>query len=113
MRPVSDTASVLPPAPAPNVELIQAIKTAQKFLDEAKASDPTLVAALTSKALVASKSVYGAAIASGLAWLGTRYGLALTPDVSAAISGGVVLLVSALLRYVTAGPITGIIKKGP
>lgn len=105
-------ASPAPAVVAEKVGILVAIRDAQQFLDNAKATSPELYNAVVGKALIASKSVYGSAVAAGLAWLATRYGFSLTPDMSASISGGVVLVVSAVLRYITSAPITGIIKKG-
>lgn len=79
----------------------------------ANTEDPALAQALTGKALVASKSTYGATLALAVSWLATRYGLGWGADTCAMVSGVLVLGVSAALRTVTSSPITGLFQPRP
>lgn len=92
------------------------VRRAQSIPDliaAAREFDPTLAKALTDKALIASKSTWGPAIGAGVAWVVSKYGLGWDADTSAAVSGGIVLIVSAVIRSVTSGPISGVFSKGP
>lgn len=62
------------------------------------------------KALVTARSTYGATVTLAVTWLTTRYGLGWDANTCAEISGGLIFLVSALLRADTDTPITGIIR---
>jgi hypothetical protein len=88
----------------------QIVKDAQSLsglVNTLSAVDPALAQQFTGKALVASKSVYGPFVASGITFLAGKYGLGWSPDQCALLAGGVVLLASAAFRAVTSSPITG------
>lgn len=73
-------------------------------------SDSPPVSPPPGKALVAARSTYGATVTLAVTWLTTHYGLGWDADTCAEISGGLIFLVSALLRADTHTPITGIIR---
>lgn len=98
--------------PAVRDRLIADAKDVPSLIAAANNIDPALAQALTGKALLEAKSTYGATVALGVSWLATHYGLGWDADTCALVSGGAVLAVSAALRAVTAGPITGLFHKG-
>ena len=94
-------------------EIIRQASSAEDLLHKAQASDPELVKQLTSKPLLASKTIWGTLIALVLSYLVTRFGLGLDADLQALISGCIVMAANAALRAITAGPIKGIIATPP
>jgi hypothetical protein len=92
-------------------KLVADAKDMPSLIAAASVADPELAKSLTGKALLASKSTYGAAVTLAVSWVVTHYGIGWTPDVCAMASGVLVLAVSAGLRAFTSGPITGIITK--
>lgn len=90
---------------------VKAAKNLPGLVQQLNTIDPTLVQAFTGKALVASKSVYGPALVGGVSYLAGKYGLGWSPDFCAGVAGGLVLVASAALRFVTSGPITGLFRK--
>lgn len=81
------------------------------LIQTAVAMDPELARMLIGKSLVYSKSIYAPVITGIIVWLVTRYRLGWSEDFSAGLSAVLIFSVSAVVRYFTAGPITGILKK--
>jgi len=63
------------------------------------------------KALIASKSPWGALLGGGIGWAVAYYGLQLDPVACNTLAGGAVLLGGYAMRYITSEPIVGIFKK--
>jgi len=76
-------------------EIIRQASSAEDLLHKAQASDPELVKQLTSKPLLASKTIWGTLIALVLSYLVTRFGLGLDADLQALISGCIVMAANA------------------
>ena len=93
-------------------KLAAAIRNGADDVPQAIKAISVLDPSLAPKALVASKSVYGPTVAAAVTWLATKYGIALDDNSSAVITGCVVLVVSAVLRYVTTKPIGNVFSKG-
>jgi hypothetical protein len=93
----------------------QVIKDAQSLPDliaRAQALDPDLATQLTGKALVASKSIWGNAVALIVSWVVTRYGLGWDENICAVVTGLIVMGATVGLRMITNAPISGVIKGG-
>ena len=103
--------TVAPPAPSIRDRIISDAKDLPSLIAQAEVFDPELAKALVGKALLASKSVYGPAIGAVISWAVTRYGLAWDDNTSAIVTGGIIVLVSAAIRLVTAGPIVSILPQ--
>ena len=86
-------------------QLIADAKNLPDLVQAARVADPVLAEALTGKALIASKTVWGNAISTLIAWVVSRYGLGWDPNTCALISGLVLLAASAIIRSISAGPI--------
>ena len=91
-------------------QLIADAKNLPDLVQAARVADPVLAEALTGKALIASKTVWGNAISTLIAWVVSRYGLGWDPNTCALISGLVLLAASAIIRSISAGPITGLFR---
>lgn len=92
----------------------QIIKEAQSLPDlisRAELADPDLAKQLTSKALIASKTVWGNAIALIVSWCVTKYGIGWSADTCALVTGLIVMGVTGAMRMVTSQPISGIVSK--
>lgn len=85
---------------------VSAAKDLPGLVNNLQAVDPALAQQITGKALIASKSVYGVIISTGLTWAVTKYALGWSPDLVDAISGGVVLVATAVFRALSTTPIT-------
>ena len=103
--------TVAPPTPSIRDRIIADAKDLPSLIAQAEVFDPELAKALVGKALLASKSVYGPAIGAVISWAVTRYGLAWDDNTSAIVTGGIIVLVSAAIRLVTAGPIVSILPQ--
>jgi hypothetical protein len=90
--------------------LIADAKSLPDLIAKAAAADPALAKQLTAKPLVASKSVWGSAIALVVSWCVTRYGLGWDDGTSALVTGLIDMAVTAAVRVVTSQPINGIVK---
>jgi hypothetical protein len=93
----------------------QVIKDAQSMPDliaKAKVLDPDLATQLTSKALIASKTVWGNAAVLVVSWLVTRYGIGWSADTCALIAGLLVMAATAVFRSITTQPIGGVLTSG-
>lgn len=96
--------------------IIADAKDLPSLIAAAQQSDPALAQALTGKALVASKTLWGNIVGLLVSWAVTRYGLGWSPDTSALVTGLIVIATTAALRAISSGPITGLFKiptKGP
>jgi hypothetical protein len=80
------------------------------LVNDLAALDPSLVAPVQAKALLASKTPIGVIIAYGIAWATAKYGFGLDPNTISLLAGGVVLLAAYGMRYVTNAPIGGIVS---
>jgi hypothetical protein len=91
-------------------QIVASAKGFADLIDRAEAADPALASQLKGKALAASKTVWGTLIALIVGWVVSRYGLDLSADGTAEVTGLIVMGSVALLRWVSTGPITGWIK---
>ena len=98
--------------PSTRDKIIADAQSLPDLIASAEAYDPILAKTLTGKALVASKSVWGPVVGAGVTWIVTKYGIGWDANLCAEVSGAIVLIVSAVIRSVTAGPIVGIFSKG-
>jgi hypothetical protein len=89
-------------------KIIADAKSLPELVTQAKLYDPQLADALTGRALVASKTVWGNFITTGVTWVATKYGFGWDPNTCALVSGVVLLATSAILRTFSNGPITGL-----
>jgi hypothetical protein len=80
------------------------------LVTELAALDPTLVAPVQAKALVASKTPIGVVVAYALSWGVAKYGLGWDADTTSLVAGLVVLIASYGMRYITNAPISGFFK---
>jgi hypothetical protein len=92
--------------------IIEQAKSLPDLISKAETFDPRLAKILTGKALVASKSVWGTPVTAGISWAASYYGLGWDAEACALVSGAMVVAASAALRYVTVGPVTGILRAG-
>lgn len=83
------------------------------LISKAETFDPAFAAALKGKALVASKTVWGTAATMALSWAASRYGLGWDADTCGLVSGVLTMAATAGLRYITTGPVTGIVTAKP
>jgi hypothetical protein len=93
----------------------QVIHDAQSLPDlisRAKVLDPDLAAQLTGKALIASKSIWGNAIALVVSWAVTRFALGWDDNTCALVTGLIVMAMTVGMRAITAQPINGVLKTG-
>lgn len=91
----------------------RAIATARglpSLIANLSAINPMLARQLESKPLLASKSVWGTPIATGIAWVSTRYGLGFDDNTCALLSGLVTLGAAAAFRAMTRQPIAGVVN---
>lgn len=92
-------------------EAVAGAKSLPELIDRAQMADPALAKALTGKALIASKTPAGVLLGTGFAYLATKYGLGWDQGLCELVAGGALLAASYVMRYVTAGRITGILTK--
>jgi len=106
-----------PAASNPNLvtrnDLIADAKSLPDLIRKAQAVDPDLASMFTGKALLASKSVWGNAIALVVSWVVTRYGLGWDANTSAMVTGAIVMVATLIFRALTGQPITGIFTAAP
>jgi hypothetical protein len=72
---VSPSICTQPPPPTVRDQIIADAKSLPDLIQKASVLDPTLAAVLTGQATTASKTPIGAALAAGVAWLASHYGL--------------------------------------
>lgn len=101
---------VLPPAATLGDMAVAQAKSIPDLIAKAKVLDPGLAAALTPKALIASKSPAGTLLAGGLAFVAGRYGLGWDEVTCDMLAGLAVLLGGYVMRYVTKSPIGGVVS---
>lgn len=85
-------------------------KSLPELVAKAQVLDPDLAKALTAKALVASKSTWGPLVGAAVVQLVTRWGLGWDEGTCDLVTGGIILVVSAGLRWVTSSPIGGVFR---
>ncbi len=94
--------------------LVNAVIARARSLPELIASlPPGLAQQLISKPLLASRSPPAVLLATGLAWVSTRYGLGWDDNTDALIAGTVLLGVAYLMRRLTKQPIAGVVSTPP
>lgn len=93
--------------------LIDQARSFPDLISKAETFDPAFAATLRGKALAKSKTLWGTLAALGVAWAVREFNLGWDASISELISGLLVLCVAAGLRYVTAGPITGVVNAKP
>jgi hypothetical protein len=91
-------------------QIIAGANSAASLLSAAQNFDPQLAQQLTSKPLLASKSVWGVALTALLTPLIANYGLGLDQTTVEILSGLAVTAVGAGLRAITSGPISGVVS---
>jgi hypothetical protein len=74
-------------------------------------ADPVLAQQITGKALFASRSFWGNFLVPGVAYAAGRYGLGWDHDTCAIVAGGILVVTSAVLRYMTTSPITSWVRR--
>ena len=76
--------------------------------------DPTLAESLKTKTLLASKSPWAQLVGSAVSIMCVKYTIGLDDSTQQMIAGGVVIVVNwviaLVMRYMTRGPIAGIVK---
>lgn len=92
-------------------QIIKDAQSAPDLIEKAKMLDPALAKALTGKALVASKSVWGNAAALIVSWMVTRYGLQWDDDTCALVTGLITMAVTIGVRALTSQPIDSVLPK--
>jgi hypothetical protein len=106
------------PAPATqeSVEINKAISVAKNLPDliaRAQAVDPSLAAALTGKALIASKTPWGNLLATAIAYIVAKYGLGWSESFDELIAGAALVGMSYIMRLVSPARVTGLFKSAP
>lgn len=91
-------------------EAINQARTLPELIRNLSRVSPDLAQQLVGKSLLASKSVWGNAIAMVVAWAVTKWGLGWDAQTSAEVTGAVVMAATIALRYVTRQPISGILS---
>lgn len=71
---------------------------------------PSMAVQLETKPLLLSRSPPAVLLATGIAWVSTKYGLGWDDTLDSLIAGGVLLLVGYLMRMVTRQPTAGIVR---
>lgn len=94
-------------------QIISQANSLPDLVSKAQAFDPAVAAALTPKALIASKTPIGIMVTYGVTWLASKYALDWDPNFCALAAGLGVLAASYVMRYVTTSPIAGIFKAKP
>ncbi len=88
---------------------INALVNRARSLPELLASlPPGLAAYFTTKPLILSRSPPAVLLATGIAWVSTRYGLGWDDKMDALIAGTVLLAVGYLMRLISKQPIAGV-----
>jgi len=100
-------------APTTRDRIIGDARNAPELLAQAQKFDPAIAAALTGKALIASKTIWGTLATMGISWTVTKYGLGWSDQTDAYVSGLLVMAATAALRDITMTPITGWFTKAP
>lgn len=107
-------------SPIPNVVTAKAalmnqiVKDAQdlpSLLQRLSEVDPELTQRLEGKALSSSKTPWVTLIATGVAWVSTKYGLGWDETTDNIITGAVLVGVAYLMRAISPAPITSVFKK--
>lgn len=109
---MTDTAAS--PATASTVAVNDAVAAAKDLPDliaKAKVVDPDLAAAITGKALIASKTPWGTLLTTGAAYLSAKYGLGWDESTDELVALGGLVIGSYLMRYVSPARITSLFKK--
>lgn len=108
-----------PPRPVlsiadPNLrsKLVAAANSLPDLISKAETFDPDLAEQLRGKALIASKTPWGTVLGGIIAWVVAHYGLNVDPGTQTVIAGLGVLAASYIMRYITKGPVTGVLVQG-
>jgi hypothetical protein len=96
-------------APGVRDQIIADAKSLPDLISKAQALDPDLAKQLTGKALLASKSIWGNAVALVVGWAVTRYAIGWDQDTCALATGVVTMGVTVAARWVTTQPISGVL----
>lgn len=75
--------------------------------------DPSLADALSSKALIASKTPWGTLAGGAITWAAARYGLNWDPGFCALVGGAGVLVASYAMRTISSSRIGGVFSARP
>lgn len=89
--------------------IIADAKSLPDLIARASVADPALAQKWTGTALIASKTVWGNAATLVISYVVTKYGLDYDDQTVALVSGVLVMISTAALRYVTERPVTGIL----
>lgn len=91
-------------------QIVADAKSLPDLITKAQAYDPALAKQLVAKPLIASKTFWGVTITTLLTPIVARYGLGWDQNTVELVSGAVVVLVTAIMRYITASPISGVVS---
>lgn len=83
------------------------------LIARAKLLDPNLAAMIEGKAAIGSKTVWAAVLTPLLAWLVARYGIGWDDGTQTLVVGLASAGIGVAVRFVTKGPITGIVSAAP
>ena len=92
-------------------DAVAAAKDLPDLVNKLQVVDPALAQQIEGKALAASTTPIGTFLVPALVWLAARYGLGWDATMCSWIAGGLVLIGTYVMRYITTSPIAGIFSK--
>ena len=92
-------------------DAVAAAKDLPDLVNKLQAADPALAQQIEGKALAASTTPIGTFLVPAVVWLASHYGLGWDATTCSWIAGGLVLIGTYVMRYVTTSPIAGIFTK--
>jgi hypothetical protein len=93
--------------------MIENARSLPHLISMAREASPSFAAQLQPKALVASKTVWGTILLPLLTFVSAKYGLGWDDDTCTTIAGLVVAGCAVVFRWMTKGPIGGVVSAGP
>jgi hypothetical protein len=99
-------------APSPTVrdQVIAEARSLPDLIAKAQTADPQLAAQLSTKAAVASKTMWGTVASLVVSWAVTKWSLGWDPNTCALVSGVIAMGVGAVVRRFTDPRVTGFLK---
>ncbi len=110
------TAAAQAPETRTAIAINDAVATAKNLPDliqKAHDIDPSLAAAISGKALIASKTPWGTLLAAGVSYLAAKKGLGWDEATCELVAGAGVLVGAYLMRWISPERITGFFTKKP
>ena len=98
------------PSPTVRDQMIAEAKSLPDLISKAKTVDPQLAAQLTTKAAIASKTMWGSVASLIVSWVVTKWSLGWDPNTCALVSGIIAMGVGAVVRRITDPRVTGFLK---